>query len=121
VSYDPDAVKTETVDERIYKINDLGQLDPAYDPGEKTAQGQDTSDLPTQLEAVIEAVNKVYAASHLTLPAKPWLPNLEDRMPTPAVKATKALNTKIPLGLLDIPSEQAQKPYVFDLQEAAIR
>src|SRR5699024_4569698 len=52
VSYDPDKIIEENVDERIFMINDLGQSEVLYDPGEEVIQGKDTSELPTQLEAV---------------------------------------------------------------------
>lgn len=119
VPYDPDASAVETVDERIYQINSIGQKELVYDPGEEVVQGHDTSDLPTQLEAVISEVNKVFKASHLTLPAKPWLPNLGSQLPTPEVTQAAALNTKIPLGLLDIPSRQVQENYIFDIVDAS--
>ncbi len=35
------------VDERLYRINDLGQTELLYDPGEEVVQGKDKSDLPT--------------------------------------------------------------------------
>ncbi|GAB2025400.1 type VII secretion protein EssC [Lactovum odontotermitis] len=119
VPYNPNAVVSEKVDERIYRITDLGQAEVVYDPGEEVVQGQDASELPTQLEAVIEEVGKVFQASGLTLPAKPWLPNLETRLATPLVRQTAERNLCIPLGLMDIPSEQLQKEYLFDLEKAS--
>ncbi|AAK81629.1 S-DNA-T family DNA segregation ATPase FtsK/SpoIIIE [Clostridium acetobutylicum] len=119
VPYDPDDTTVETVDERIYQINGIGQTELVYDPGEEVVQGHDTSDLPTQLEAVISEVNRVFEASNLTLPAKPWLPNLESKIPTPEVTQTAELNTKIPLGLLDIPSKQTQENYTFDITDSS--
>lgn len=118
VPYDPDAKKTVSVDERVYTINMLGQTRIAYDPGESVTQGHDTSNLPTQLEAVIAQINHVFDDSGLTLPAKPWLPNLGTHLTTSPVKPTGRLHTRIPLGLLDIPSRQAQEPYKFDIQQA---
>jgi len=119
VPYDPDATAVETVDERIYQINDIGQTELAYDPGEDVVQAHDTSDLPTQLEAVISEVNAVFEASNLTLPAKPWLPNLGSQLQAPEVTRAEELNTKIPLGLLDIPSRQVQENYTFDITDAS--
>ena len=119
VPYDPEAVKQDTVDERIKKINELGQTEIAYDPGEEMVQGHDTSDLPTQLEAVIGEIQTVFKASDLTLPAKPWLPNLGDKIFTPPVHNTGKRHTKIPIGLMDIPSRQTQETYEYDLQESS--
>ncbi|GAB2025550.1 hypothetical protein OfM1_16220 [Lactovum odontotermitis] len=119
VAYDPGAVTSEVEDERIYRVNDLGQLEPAYDPGEATVQRRDAGELPTQLEAVIEEVNRVFEATDLALPAKPWLPNLEARLTTPEAGQSPQRNLCIPLGLMDIPSEQAQKEYIFNLETAS--
>jgi S-DNA-T family DNA segregation ATPase FtsK/SpoIIIE len=118
--YDPEAVETGgNIDERIYLINDLGQEELVYDPGEDLVQNRDTSDLPTQLEAVIAEVNRVLEAVQSPLPAKPWLPSLEERLITTEVEQKSEINTKIPLGLLDIPSEQTQKTYNYDLATAS--
>ncbi|MFC4652340.1 type VII secretion protein EssC [Lactococcus nasutitermitis] len=119
VPYDPEAIQKETVDERIHSITELGQIEIAYDPGEDVVQGHDTSDLPTQLEAVIEGIKKTFKDSALTLPAKPWLPNLGTSIETPKVKQAKKRKLSVPLGLMDIPSEQSQKTYQFDLEEAS--
>ena len=40
VPYDPDQVMEEVVDERLYRINDLGQTELLYDPGEEVVQGK---------------------------------------------------------------------------------
>ena len=115
VPYDPEASQEEVVDERIYKINALGQYELIYDPGEEVKQGKDTSDLPTQLEEVISEIGKTFEQSQYALPDKPWLPNLGENIPTPNAEATGKRTLKVPLGLLDIPSNQAQENYDFDL------
>ncbi|MFZ4460575.1 type VII secretion protein EssC, partial [Enterococcus gallinarum] len=86
---DPDKIIEENVDERIFMINDLGQSEVLYDPGEDVIQGKDTSELPTQLEAVIDKIDQIFQQSDYILPEKPWLPNLEDQIVTPSVKETK--------------------------------
>ena len=119
VLYDPDQTREEAVDERIYRINDLGQTELLYDPGEEVVQGKDTSDLPTQLEAVIEHICEVFEELNIHVPDKPWLPNLEENIPTPLVKQSKERRVKIPLGLLDIPKKQIQEVYEYDLEKAS--
>ena len=114
VPYDPEASQDEVVDERIYKINDLGQYELVYDPGEEVKQGKDTSDLPTQLEKVISEIDKTFEQTKYTLPDKPWLPNLGENIATPKVKTEGKRHLKVPLGLLDIPSDQTQENYDFD-------
>ncbi|MBO0440291.1 type VII secretion protein EssC [Candidatus Enterococcus ikei] len=119
VLYDPDKTMEEVVDERIFKINDLGQTELLYDPDENIVQGKDTSDLPTQLEAVIETIGQIFEQSEFTIPDKPWLPNLSEQITTPTIEEAKQRNVTIPLGLLDIPSEQAQKVYHYNLEKAS--
>jgi len=119
VPYDVSADINDVIDERIYKITELGQLELVYDPGEDVTQGKDMSDLPTQLEAVITEIEQVFATSGLVLPAKPWLPNLDVALTTPKVTQSKTRALQIPLGFIDLPSEQLQKEYNFDLNEAS--
>ena len=117
VPYDPEAVVAERVDERIYTINEVGQYELFFDPGEEVDQGKDTSDLPSQLEAVIETIATIFEGDPaLTLPDKPWLPNLPASIaaPNPTVETGLA----VPLGMLDVPSRQAQERFDFDLVKA---
>lgn len=114
VPYDPDAQVSEKVDERIYRINDLGQYELFYDPDEEVEQGKDTSELPSQLEAVIDNIVNVFDRDEaLTRPDRPWLPSLAGRIASPDPASRPG--SGIPLGLLDIPSRQAQESYDFDL------
>ncbi|PPF62126.1 type VII secretion protein EssC [Rathayibacter tritici] len=116
VPYDPDAVVTEQVDERIYTINEVGQYELFYDPDEEVEQGKDTSDLPSQLEAVIDAIATTFTGDpRLELPDKPWLPNLAENIAAPEPAGS---GLRVPLGMLDIPSRQAQESYDFDLAKA---
>lgn len=115
--YDPDAVVTERVDERIYKINEVGQYELFYDPDEEVEQGRDTSDLPSQLEAVIAAIVDIFHGDDaLAAPDRPWLPNLPVSIPTP--EPAQDAGVSVPLGMLDIPARQAQESYEFDLAQA---
>ncbi|WP_086284382.1 type VII secretion protein EssC [Candidatus Enterococcus wittei] len=117
IIYEPNQVMEETIDERIYRINGLGQADLLYDPDEYRTINTDR-DLPTQLEAVIEKINDTFVKSDFTIPDKPWLPKLEKRIITPTPIKTQNRCLKIPLGLLDIPSDQIQTVYEFDLEKA---
>ncbi|MBO1299477.1 MULTISPECIES: type VII secretion protein EssC [unclassified Enterococcus] len=119
VPYDPEQLIEEVIDERVFKINELGQLELLYDPDVEVVQGKDTRDLPTQLEAVIDRIKTTFAASAYKLPDKPWLPNLEKQLVTPKVTQAEDRNLAIPFGCLDIPSEQKQLNHTFNLEEAS--
>ncbi|MCI1987152.1 MAG: type VII secretion protein EssC [Lactobacillus sp.] len=117
--YLPGVEQKETVDERIFLINDLGQyelISPDLSADEEV-QAQ-KADAPTQLEAVVEAVHEVAAETHAALPDKPWLPPLGTQLvaPTLDVKANWATPRQlaVAVGMLDIPTEQAQRPLTFD-------
>ncbi|WP_172209932.1 type VII secretion protein EssC, partial [Lactococcus hodotermopsidis] len=117
IPYDPEASSDEKVDERVFRINDLGQYELMYDPDEEVVQGKDTSDLKSQLEEVITEIETIFDNSELVQPDKPWLPNLDKQLPAPFVKRAKKRSLNVPLGLLDIPSKQAQEVYEFDLEK----
>lgn len=119
VPYDPEQLIEEVIDERVFKINELGQLELLYDPDIEIIQGKDTRDLPTQLEAVIDKIKTTFVDSTYKLPDKPWLPNLDKQIVTPKVKQSEDRNLAIPFGCLDIPSEQKQMNYTFNLEEAS--
>lgn len=113
VPYDPEQLIEEVIDERVFKINELGQLELLYDPDIEIIQGKDTRDLPTQLEAVIDKIKTIFADSTYKLPDKPWLPNLDKQIMTPKIKQSEVRNLAIPFGCLDIPSEQKQMNYTL--------
>ena len=117
VPYDPDAVESERVDERIYRINEVGQYELFFDPGEEVEQGRDTSDLPTQLEAVIDTIAGIFGRDRaLVAPEKPWMPSLAEHIPTPELGERRRRG--VPLGVIDVPARQTQENYDFDLARA---
>ncbi|MDN5983007.1 MAG: type VII secretion protein EssC, partial [Lactococcus sp.] len=93
----------------------LGQYELMYDPTEEVVQGKDTSDLPSQLDAVITEITHIFEGASYTRPDQPWLPNLAENIPTPQANLGSKPTLSVPLGLLDIPSDQAQVNYDFDL------
>ena len=76
VAYEPNKSTEEIIDERVYRINAVGQLELIYDLGEEVIQGKDSSDLPTQLEAVIQEIETIFDQDSFILPDKPWVPPL---------------------------------------------
>lgn len=73
----------------------------------------------TELEVVIDEINRTYQQASLTPVRKPWLPPLADFM---VGERAIALNTKIAklewsIGLIDIPDQQRQQDYKINLNE----
>lgn len=112
--YQPNKSSELVVDERIFMINELGQLKVLYEPKEKS-QGKNGQNLPTHREAVIDEIIKTVKHSVFVIPDRPWLPELPKWLPTPGCKANGQRNLTIPIGLLDIPNEQQQCIYYFEL------
>lgn len=120
--YDPDVTYQETVDDRIWLINDLGQyqlLSTDLSTGEEQHGGSEEERI-TQLRAVVNYVAKIAGESGALLPEAPWLPPLAHRIPTPETDWEaawkKERDIKIPLAQMDIPSRQAQEDFLFDFE-----
>lgn len=111
------------VDNRIYKINPLGQWelinkDLSLDDG-----GTDT--MYSQLDAVVDHIRDVYESlEHLEV-TKPWLPTLPNKIVSPYIKkdtvsdlsVIQDINLTVPVGVVDIPEMQSQEDYVVDFIE----
>ena len=62
-----------------------------------------------QLEAVITTIGEIFEQSTLTIPDKPWLPNLEEKIATPNIGKSNDRSLKVPIGLLDILQSKLKK------------
>ncbi|MDP9903278.1 type VII secretion protein EssC [Arthrobacter bambusae] len=114
--YDPAKTTDTSVDERIYFINDFGQYELwTKDLSGDEARQEIRKETVSELTAVVDHIASIADRSGAVIPDKPWLPPLESRIPTPAV----GVGPGIPLGLLDIPSRQAQETFFFDIQNAS--
>ncbi|MGN7797522.1 type VII secretion protein EssC [Leifsonia sp. 22587] len=115
-AYDPGSADTSAVDERIYRVNDVGQ----YDLWTRDLSGEETirearGDRVSELRAVVAHLAEVAQGAQAVLPDRPWLPPLDGRLTTPAVGEGPG----VPLGRLDVPRRQSQETYVFALEEAS--
>ena len=122
-TYDPESVNKEKVDERIWKINDLGQyellttdLSADEDVGVSQVEEQQT-----ELEAIVDYLAVVAKQTRVTLPEKPWLPPLETKICTPPIFRKKEWQGTreliVPFAFMDIPSRQTQETFFFDFNE----
>ncbi len=102
---------------------------PAIDPGQ-TAPGNGDDDVlaPSVLDIVVRRLREKGSRAHQI-----WLPPLPRSLPLDAITGTPVVdpaygftvaeaslrgNLRIPLGLLDRPTEQTQEPYVLDISGA---
>lgn len=122
-TYNPESVNEEKVDERIWKINDLGQhelltTDLSEDEDVSVVQDEEQQ---TELEAIVDYLAVVAKQTRVALPEKPWLPPLETQICTPTIfrkkewQGTRELT--VPFAFMDIPSRQAQETFFFDFNE----
>lgn len=122
-TYDPESVNEEKIDERIWKINDLGQyelLTTDLSEDEEVGVAQD-EEQQTELEAIVDYLATVAKKTQATLPEKLWLPPLETEICTPPISREKewqgTRELTVPFAFMDIPSRQAQETFTFDFNE----
>ncbi len=122
--YREDGAKAQdTEDNRVYVINQLGQgelINEDLSEGMKEEAAQ-----VTQLDAVVDYLQKVYESCECIPVRKPWLPPLSRRILAPVVEETDRscsreeeevpLNLTVAVGLTDIPEEQKQVEYRINL------
>ncbi len=115
-----DGEEGELLDDRIYKLNNIGQgMIINQDLSEKQG-GKAVAE--TQLDVTVAHIAKVYQTLGAKEVSKPWLPSLKDKIVSPYIEIEKIshleqiqnLDLKCPLGLIDIPEEQKQEDYVID-------
>jgi S-DNA-T family DNA segregation ATPase FtsK/SpoIIIE len=118
--YEPNPVEKKQKQLLIYKINDLGQRELlTQDLSSDEEVEEIKKESVTELDVVVELIARVAKETNAVIPKKPWLPALSEHYVTPDVTNTGQRNLKIPLGLLDIPTQQLQLPYFYDLAEAS--
>ena len=108
-------------DSRVYEINQLGQgvlLNEDLSEVDKTKDAK-----YTQLDVIVNHIQSIHAGLGSVEVEKPWLPPLEQKIVTGAVKTghnvgeIEALTLKVPLGIADIPEEQKQTEFEHDFFE----
>jgi S-DNA-T family DNA segregation ATPase FtsK/SpoIIIE len=85
---------------------------PTLEDGEVQESGA------TDLGAIVEAVGKAAAQLGMQAPASPWLPPLPEVVTVAELGggASHDMPVAVPVGLADHPAEQAQVPFVLDLE-----
>ncbi|MCL1989541.1 MAG: type VII secretion protein EssC [Defluviitaleaceae bacterium] len=120
--YDPDKTVEEKVDDRVWLINDLGQYElltqDDSDIEDETLKKDDS--LPTQLHATVDHIAQVAKATGAVIPDKPWLAPLDTEIISNNARIWNGeRDLAIELAMMDIPDEQDQRPFIFDLEEVS--
>lgn len=124
--YMADGVK-KTKDNRVYLVNDLGQGELL---NEDLSEEEDGGALKaTQLDVTIDYLKELFEQEGKAKVRKPWLPSLPQMLISPlqtqrtpeegenAYDRSKLPVLNIPVGMIDIPEEQAQREYVVNLEK----
>ena len=118
-----DETEEETVDNRVYVVNALGQGELV---NQDLSEGEEKEQIrATQLDVVVDHINEIFQKQKADPVKRPWLPSLPKQLTSPYIHADQIgdLNTieeldlNIPLGLVDIPEKQMQQDYVVNLIE----
>lgn len=108
-------------DDRVYLLNALGQGEALNKDLSGSKEAKQLR--KTQLEAVVDYLEKLYESQDAVQVKKTWLPSLPYQMQSPYTCTVKdsagflALNLQLGIGVMDIPEEQEQKEYVLDLEK----
>jgi len=108
-------------DSRVYEINRLGQgvlLNEDLSEVDKTKDAKFT-----QLDVTVNHVNAIHEGLGATIVDRPWLPPLESKIVTSAIRAGHDVGTIythnliVPLGMVDIPEAQQQIEFEHNFPE----
>lgn len=119
--------KRKTKDNRVYLVNDLGQGELL---NEDLSSEEESNELKaTQLDVTITYLKQIFEKEGVAKVRKPWLPSLPTMLVSPlhhlpqeeqwqmetTYQNERMPELTIPIGMIDIPEEQAQREYIVDL------
>lgn len=121
--YLPNKETQHIEDHTIYFVNDLGQYEILNEDLSGLDAVEEVKQVPTELDAVIEGIQKEVFKAQIKPIAKPWLPPLEERIYIsnlhPADFKEGWSDPKSPLtpvvGMIDLPDVQEQQILQLDL------
>lgn len=124
--YQPDKEKQNIRDKTIYKINSLGQYEILNEDLSGLDEADEVTKIPTELEAIIDGIHETAETENIEPLPRPWLPPLPERVflgdfdKTDYKKAWKKKDDRIlkpVIGMVDIPSMQAQETLSVNLSD----
>ena len=108
-------------DGRVYQINRLGQGELLNEELSNVDKSEESK--LTQLDVTVNYIQTIHTALKSVAVERPWLPPLEEKIVTNAIKCGHdvseftAHNLVVPLGVADIPEEQRQVEFDHDFNE----
>ncbi|MEY8700185.1 type VII secretion protein EssC [Streptococcus ferus] len=113
-------------DYTISRINALGQYEALNKDLSGLDQATSISQVPTELNAIVEEIERLTQEEKIVPLPQPWLPPLEERIYLPNLRqpndhqvlwSIEKQSIKAILGLIDIPSRQKQEVLEHDFVE----
>lgn len=108
-------------DDRVYLLNALGQGEALNKDFSGTKESKQLK--KSQLDVVVEHLQKVYEEEHCVKVKKTWLPSLAFQIQSPYVLDIQdsvnfqKVDLKLGIGIMDIPEEQDQTEYILDFEK----
>ncbi|MCK1160256.1 type VII secretion protein EssC [Streptococcus uberis] len=122
--YQPEKDEQGIEDHTIYAINDLGQYEILNDDLSGLDQAENIKEVPTELDAIVENIQKLTKELGIADLPQPWLPPLNTQIAVTQLRQEESANlwAQAPsynavLGFMDIPSQQAQEVAYHDFEE----
>ena len=125
-TYNVQGAQTESTDNRVYLLNDLGQGEVLNEDLSDT--GDSNKIKATELDVVVKYLKETFINENVPSVRKPWLPPLATRIISPNTIPLKnvedieskeseqsMLDLSFALGMADIPEQQSQSEYILDL------
>ena len=108
-------------DARVYTINQLGQGELLNDDLSGVDPAADSK--LTHLDVTVTHIKSIYETLNAVPVDKPWLPPLPAKLITTAIQPTgdvgliDNMDLVVPIGMADIPEQQAQTEYIHDFSQ----
>jgi len=108
-------------DSRVYLLNALGQGELLNEDLSEVDIQEDSK--LTQLDVIVSHIRALHEGLDAVPVEKPWLPPLEDKLVTSHIThdidvgSIDTYNLSVPIGMADIPEEQAQREYIHHFWE----
>ncbi len=121
--YQPDKDQQDILDETIYAVNDLGQLQPLTRDLSGLDQATTISEIPSELDAIVQEIKTIVTDDQIQAVARPWLEPLGEEISVTDYRKEsfkdlwkkKASHIIALVGMVDIPSKQRQEVGKYDI------
>lgn len=102
-------------DYTISRINALGQYEALNKDLSGLDQATSISQVPTELNAIVEEIERLTQEEKIVPLPQPWLPPLEERISLTILRLPTTLKAyDAAIGVVDIPSRQAQETAIYN-------